>query len=87
MGALEQKLQGMLAEYDNLQQKYTSLSIAYDALVNEKGAQENRDGSSYMSMLSDGGWNFTDAGCLEKEKHRELEEERSRFLSGSFRYR
>jgi hypothetical protein len=76
----------MLAEYDNLQQKYTSLSIAYDALVNEKGAQENRDGSSYMSMLSDG-WNFTDGGSLEEEKHRELEEERSRFLSGSFQYR
>ena len=86
MGALEQKLQSMLCEYDNLQQKYTSLRIAYDALVSEKRPQENRDGSSYMSMLSDG-WNFTDAGCLEKEKHREMEEERSRFLSGSFRYR
>jgi hypothetical protein len=86
MGALEQKLQSMLVEYDNLQQKYTSLSIAYDALVSEKGAQENRDGSSYMSMLSDG-WNFTDAGSLEEEKHRELEKERARFLSGPFRYR
>jgi hypothetical protein len=86
MGALEQKLQSMLCEYDNLQQKYTSLSIAYDALVNEKRAQENRDGSSYMSMLSDG-WNFTDAGCLENGKDREMEEERSRFLSGSFRFR
>ena len=86
MEALEQKLQSMLSEYDDLQQKYTSLSIAYDALVNGKGLQENRDASSYTSMLS-GGWNFTDAGCLEMEKHREMEEERSRFLSGSFRYR
>jgi hypothetical protein len=86
MGALEQKLQSMLAEYDNLQQKYTGLSIAYDALVNEKGTQESRDGSSYMSMLSNG-WNFTDVGGLEEEKQRELEEERSRFLAGSFRYR
>lgn len=85
MGALEQKLQSMLSEYDDLQQKYISLSIAYDALVNEKKPQENRDGSYEMSMLSDGG-HFMDAGCLEKEKYKEMEEERSRFLSGSFRY-
>jgi len=87
MGALEQKLQSMLSEYDDLQQKYTSLSIAYDALVSEKGRQKNRDGGSYISMLSEG-WDFTDAGCLEKDRARQMEEERSRALSGSsFRYR
>jgi hypothetical protein len=50
----------MVTKYNDLQQKYTSLSIAYETLANQKVPQINGTGIS-MSILSDG-WNFTDSG-------------------------
>jgi hypothetical protein len=61
----------MLSEYDDLQQKYMSLCLAYETLVNEKAPQENDGWDS---------WDFPDPG-------NEKEEERSGFLKGSFRNR
>jgi hypothetical protein len=72
MEALEQKLQSMLSEYDDLQRKNTSLSLAYETLVNEKAPQENDDWNS---------WDFSDAENQKKE------EERLGVLEGSFRNR
>jgi hypothetical protein len=87
MEALEQKLQSILTEYDELQRKYTSLSIAYETLANEKGSRESANGGSYMSMLSNG-WDFTDPRfSLANGKDRKKEEERSGRLSGYFRNR
>jgi hypothetical protein len=72
MEALEQKLQSMLSEYDDLQRKYTSLSLAYETLVNEKAPQENDEWNS---------WDFSDPTNEKKEK------ERLGILEGSFRNR
>jgi hypothetical protein len=77
MEALEQKVQDMVSKYDDLQQKYMTLSIAYETLVNEKMPQkEDGNEDSYASMLSDR-WNFTNSGVsLESGKDGQKEEER-----------
>jgi hypothetical protein len=72
MEALEQKLQSMLSEYDDLQRKYTSLSLAYETLVNEKAPQENDEWNS---------WDLSDPG------NQKNQEERLGFLEDSFRNR
>jgi hypothetical protein len=86
MEALEQKVQDIVSKYDDLQQKYTTLSIAYETLVNEKvPRKEDGNEDSDTSMLSDRG-NFTNSRVsLESDKDGQKEEERSGFLPGYFR--
>jgi hypothetical protein len=72
----------MVTKYNDLQQKYTSLSIAYETLANQKVPQTNGTGSSYMSMPLDW-WNFTDSGAsLASGKDMKKEEERSGLWPG-----
>ncbi|CZR54673.1 uncharacterized protein PAC_04557 [Phialocephala subalpina] len=51
--ALEEKLKSVLSEYEQLQQRYTTLSIAYEALLEDKGMKGTR---SVTCMSYDSSW-------------------------------
>lgn len=67
---MEEKLKNVIGDYEELQHKYSSLSVAYEALLNEKGGEGKVTEAPDTPTFSDE-WTFSGPGFSEKVRSAE----------------